>query len=61
MFTSTTYSQDSQETYVTKYKNMHKRLVEFLRKSESRGYKIAWVNSIRIAKSIDLLKFYTVF
>ena len=32
-----------------KYKHMRKRMVEFLRKSESRGNKIARVNAIRIS------------
>ena len=41
--------------HITKYKNMRKRLVEFLRKSESRGDKIVRVNTIRITKSINLL------
>ena len=46
--------------HVTKYKHMRKIMVEFLRKFENRGIKIARVNSIRITKSIKLLKFYTV-
>ena len=41
--------------HVTKYKNMRKYLVEFLRKSWSRGDKIVPVNSIRITKSINLI------
>ena len=41
--------------HVTKYKNMRKWMVEFLRKSENRGDKIAQVNSNRINKSINLL------
>ena len=41
--------------HVTKYKYMRKWMVEFLSKSESRGIKIARVNSIRMAKSINLL------
>ena len=41
--------------HYNKYKNMHKLMVEFLRKSENRGIKIARVNSIRITKSINLL------
>ena len=32
-------------------------MVKFLSKSESRGYKIAGVKSIRITKSINLLQF----
>ena len=47
--------------HVTKYKNMPKWMVEFFRKPESRGDKIARVNSIRITKSIILLPFFTVF
>ena len=43
--------------YVTKYKNMQKWMVEFRRKSESRGDKIARFNSICITKSINLLWF----
>ena len=39
---------------VTKHKHMQKWMVEFPRKSESRGNKIARVNSIR-SKSINLL------
>ena len=39
---------------------MRKWIVEFLRKSESRDYKIARVNSIRNTKSINLLLFYSV-
>ena len=35
-------------------------MVEYLWKFESRGIKIAGVNSIRITKSINLLKFCTV-
>ena len=46
--------------HVIKYKNMRKLMVEFLRKIESRGDKIAWVNSIRITKSNNLLEFCTV-
>ena len=41
--------------HVIKYKHMRKSLVELLRKSESRGNKIALVNSIRIPKYIHLL------
>ena len=41
--------------HVTKYKNMRKWMVEFLRKFENHGIKIARVNSIRITKSINLL------
>ena len=36
-------------------------MVEFLRNSEIRGYKIIRVNAIRITKSIKLLEFCTVF
>ena len=38
---------------------MRKSMVEFFRKSEGRGDKIARVNSIRITKSINLLTFCT--
>ena len=41
--------------HVTKYKNMHKMMVEFLKKIENRDFKIALVNSIRVTKSINLL------
>ena len=34
-------------------------MIEFLRKFENRGIKIATVNSIRITKSINLLLFCT--
>ena len=34
---------------------MRKWMVDFLRKSESHGNKIAWVNLIRISKSLNLL------
>ena len=34
-------------------------MVEFLRKFENRGFKIARVYSIRITKSINLRKFFT--
>ena len=40
---------------VTKYKYMRKWMAEFLSKSQSRVIKIARVNSIRMAKSINLL------
>ena len=46
--------------YITNYKHMRKWMVEFLRKSESRGIKIDPVNSIRIIKSIILLSVCTV-
>ena len=46
--------------HATKYENMRKWMVEFLRKSEGRDDKIARVNSIRITKSINLLYFCTV-
>ena len=39
--------------HVPKYKNMRKWIVEFLRKFENRGIKIAPVNSILITKSIN--------
>ena len=41
--------------HVTKHKHMRKWMVEFLSDPESRGNKIARVNSIRITKSINLL------
>ena len=43
--------------HVTKYKNMRKWMVEFLRKFENRGIKTAQVNSIRIIKSIKFQLF----
>ena len=43
--------------HVTKYKNMQKWIVEFLRKFENRGIKIARVNWIFITKSINLQLF----
>ena len=46
--------------HVSKYKNKRKRMVEFLRKSETRGDRILRVNSIRITKSIIILFFYGV-
>ena len=39
----------------SKYKNLRKWMVEFHRKSERRGDKIARVNSIRIIKDNNLL------
>ena len=39
---------------VSKYKNMWKWMIEFLRKIENRGIKIALVNSILITKYINL-------
>ena len=44
----------------TKYKHMWKWMVEFLKKFENRGIKIAEVNSIRNTKSINILFFCTV-
>ena len=41
--------------HVTKYKNMRKWILEFLRKFENRGIKIVQVNSILIIKSINLV------
>ena len=46
---------------VTKYKHMQKWMVELLEKCENGGIKIGSVNSIRMSKSINLLKFCTVF
>ena len=43
--------------HVTKYKSMHKRIVEFLRKFENHGIKSTLVNSILITKSINLQLF----
>ena len=43
--------------HVTKYKNMQKWMVEFLRKFENRGIKKARVNSIFLTKFIDLQLF----
>ena len=43
--------------HVTKYKNMQKWMVEFIRKFENRGIKIARVNSILTTKSINLQLF----
>ena len=43
--------------HVTKYKHIQKWIVEFLKKSERRGEKIARVDSICITKSINLQKF----
>ena len=40
--------------HVTKYKNMKKYMVEFLRKFENRGIKISRGKSILITKSINL-------
>ena len=42
---------------VTKYKYMRKWMAEFLSKSQSRVIKIAWVNLIRMPKSINLHSF----
>ena len=43
--------------HVMKYKNMRKLMLEFLRKFEDRGIKIARVNLILINKSINLQLF----
>ena len=40
--------------HVTKYKNMQKYIVKFLRKFENRGMKIARINSILFTKYINL-------
>ena len=40
--------------HVSKTKNMRKWMVEFIRKFDNRGIKIARVNSILITKSINL-------
>ena len=44
--------------HVTKYKNMRKWKVEFLRKFENRGIKFSRVNSILIIKSINFLLWF---
>ena len=44
--------------HVTKYKNMRKLMVEFLRKFDNSGIKIAGVNSILITKSTNLQLFF---
>ena len=41
--------------HITKYKHMRKWMVEYLRKFDNRGIKIARVNSIRIRKSNNLV------
>ena len=46
-------NRDSRETCY-QYKNMRKRMVNFFRKFENRGIKIARFNSLLISKSIDL-------
>ena len=45
--------------YLTKYKNKRKLTIEFHTKFESRDNKISRVNTIRIAKFINLLEFRT--
>ena len=60
MYLYSLYNRHSNETatlrkHVTKYKNMQKLMVEFLRKFVSNGIKIARVNSILVTKSINLL------
>ena len=42
---------------ITKYKNMQKLMIKFLRKFEKHGIKIARVNSIFITKSTNLQLF----
>ena len=61
MTDTATKQRDSQETCNTKYKNMRKWMVEFLRKFENRSIKIARVNSILITKSMDLQLFTFLF
>ena len=46
--------------HVTKYKNMRKKMVEFIRNSQSRGNEIAQVNSICVNKFINLISFCAV-
>ena len=43
--------------YVSRYKNMRKFMIEFLRKFENRSIKIVRVNSILITKPINLQLF----
>ena len=43
--------------HVTKYRNMRKWIVEFQRKFNNHGIKMARVNSIIVTKSIDLRLF----
>ena len=47
--------------HVTKYKNMQKWVVEFLKKLQSSGIKIAGVNRIFVTKSINLQLFTLIF
>ena len=51
-------NRNSEETYITKYKNLRKWMVEFLRKLENRGIKIVRVNSILITISINLVIYF---
>ena len=58
-------AQHSSETVtlgkrVIKYKNIWKLIVEFLRKFQNRGIKIARVNSILITKSFNLQLFTSI-
>ena len=47
----------TQRKHVSKYENMRKWMIEFLRKFENHSIKIALVNLIRITKSINLQLF----
>ena len=60
MFERVTGEPVTLKRHVPKYKNMRKWMDKFLRKSESLGDKVARVNSIRITKSINFFKFWTV-
>ena len=64
-FTGRPYDRSSNETtkfmkHVSKYKNKRKWMVEFLRKSDSRRFKIDRVNLLRITKPINFLWFCAV-
>ena len=62
MFFDTSCNRHFNETVtlrkrVSKYKNMQKLMIEFLKKCENRGIKIARLNSILITKFINLQLF----
>ena len=59
MFLSDRHSNETAThmKHVTKYKNMRKLMLEFFKKIEDRGIKIARVHSILISKSINLKLF----
>ena len=46
--------------HATKYKNMRKWMVKFLRQFENRGIKIARLHSILVTKSNNLQFFYLI-